>query len=109
MRDVEGEPPEETARRELAEEAGLVPGRLDLLLEMVPSPAMTDSVTTIYLASDCTGTTRSPHGPEEQQSELLHIPLDDAVSMVERGEIVDAKTVAALLLTARRVHGSDHG
>ena len=63
MRDVEGEPPEETARRELAEEAGLVPGRLDLLLEMVPSPAMTDSVTTIYLASDCTSTTRSPHGP----------------------------------------------
>jgi ADP-ribose pyrophosphatase len=109
MRDVEGEPPEETARRELAEEAGLVPGRLDLLLEMVPSPAMTDSVTTIYLASDFTATARSPHGPEEQQSQLLHIPLDDAVSMVERGEIVDAKTVAALLLTARRVHGSDHG
>jgi len=75
----------------------------------VPSPAMTDSVTTIYLASDCTATTRSPHGPEEQRSELLHIPLDDAVSMVERGEIVDAKTVAALLLTARRVHGADHG
>ena len=109
MRDVDGEPPEETARRELAEEAGLVPGRLDLLLEMVPSPAMTDSVTTIYLASDCTSTTRSLHGPEEQESELLHIPLDDAVSMVERGEIVDAKTVAALLLTARRVHGADHG
>ena len=91
------------------EEAGLVPGRLDLLLEMVPSPAMTDSVTTIYLASDCTPTSRTPHGPEEQESELLHVPLDEAVSMVERGEIVDAKTVVALLLTERRVHGSDHG
>ena len=29
MRDVEGEPTEETARRELVEEAGLAPGRLE--------------------------------------------------------------------------------
>ena len=41
MRDVEGEPTEETARRELAEEAGLVPERLDLLDRALPSPGMT--------------------------------------------------------------------
>ena len=51
MRDVPGEPPEETARRELIEEAGLAPGRLDLLTEFYPSPGMTDSVCTVYLAT----------------------------------------------------------
>ena len=76
---------------------------------MLPSPALTDSVTTIYLAPTARRRPRSLHGPEEEYSELLHVPLDDAVSMVERGEIVDAKTVAGLLLTERRLHGNDHG
>ncbi len=78
MRDVEGEPTEETARRELAEEAGLVPERLDLLIELVPSPGMTDGVTTVYLATGCTPVARQLHGPEEEHSRLLHVPLADA-------------------------------
>src|SRR6187549_3077231 len=45
MRDVEGEPPEETARRELVEEAGLAPATLERLVELYPSPGLTDSVT----------------------------------------------------------------
>lgn len=108
MRDVDGEAPEETARRELIEEVGLAPGHLELLVEMFPSPGMTDSVTTIYLASDCTAAERSLHGPEEEHSELLHLPLQDALAMVERGDIVDAKTVAGLLLTERRMRANDH-
>lgn len=107
MRDVDGEAPEETARRELIEEAGLTAGTLELLIELLPSPGLTDSVTTIYLASGCTPTERSLHGPEEEYSQLLHIPLDDAVGMVERGEITDAKSVAGLLLTERRLRTND--
>ncbi len=38
MRDVPGEPPEQTGRRELVEEAGLAAGEMRLLTEMVPSP-----------------------------------------------------------------------
>jgi ADP-ribose pyrophosphatase len=40
--------------------------------------------------------------------ELLHLPLADAVAMVEGGEITDAKSVVALLLTDRRLRSSDH-
>jgi ADP-ribose pyrophosphatase len=40
--------------------------------------------------------------------ELLHVPLADAVAMVERGEIADAKTVIALLLADKRLRASDH-
>lgn len=109
MRDVVGEPTAETARRELAEEAGLVPERLDLLVELYPSPGMTDSVTTVYLATGCTPVARQLHGPEEEHSRLLHVPLDDAVAMIENGEIADAKSVAGLLLTERRLRANDVG
>ncbi len=107
MRDVPGEPPQETARRELIEEAGLSPGRLDPLSELYPSPGMTDSVTTIFLATDCTATPRALHGPEEEDSRLLHLPLEDAVAMVEDGRIRDAKTVIGILLTERRLQAGD--
>ena len=69
---------------------------------------MTDSVTTLYLATDCTPVPHDRHGPEEEHMELLHLPLADALAMVERGEIADAKTVVALLLTDRRLRDSDH-
>ena len=107
MRDVEGEPPEETARRELVEEAGLDPGALSHLVDLYPSPGLTDSVTTIFLATGCRPTERSLQGPEEEHSELLHLPLADAVGLVLAGGINDAKTVAGLLLTERRLRADD--
>ncbi|MBA3606742.1 MAG: NUDIX hydrolase [Actinomycetota bacterium] len=109
MRDVDGEPTDTTARRELAEEAGLSAERVELLVELYPSPGLTDSVTTIYLATGCTPVERSLHGPEEEHSDVVHVPLDDAVAMIERGEISDAKSVAGVLLTARRVAAGDRG
>jgi 8-oxo-dGTP pyrophosphatase MutT (NUDIX family) len=103
MRDVEGEPPEETGRRELIEEAGLVAGAMVHLLDMLPSPGMTDSVTSVFLATGCTPAERSLHGPEEEHSELLHLPLEEALAMIDRGEIGDSKSVAGLLLTERHL------
>lgn len=108
MRDIEGEDTAEVARRELIEEAGLRAGHLDLLTEILPSPGMTDSVTTLYLATECTPAPHDRQGPEEEHMELLHLPLVEAVAMVERGEITDAKTVVSLLLADRRLRASDH-
>lgn len=108
MRDIEGEDTAEVARRELIEEAGLSAGRVDLLTEIFPSPGMTDSVTTIYLATECTVVAHDRQGPEEENMELLHVPLDSAIAMIERGEICDAKSVVGLLLTERRLRSSDH-
>src|SRR5262245_7210133 len=42
MRDIPGEPPEETGRRELTEEMGLRAGAMVHLIEMFPTPGMTD-------------------------------------------------------------------
>ena len=68
---------------------------------------MTDSVTTIYLATGCTPVARELHGPEEEHSRLVHLPLADAVAMVVDGRIADAKSVAGLLLTERRLRAGD--
>jgi nudix-type nucleoside diphosphatase (YffH/AdpP family) len=106
MRDIEGEEPIEVARRELVEEAGLSAGNLQLLTEIYPSPGMTDSITSIFLATDCTPTEFDRHGPEEDHMELLHLPLADAMAMVVSGEIADAKTVVGLLLAERQLAAS---
>lgn len=103
VRDVPGEPPEETGRRELVEEAGLEAGDLDHLVDIFPSPGMTDSICMIYLATECRPVDHDRQGPEEELMELLHVPLDDALAMIDRGEIADAKTVAGLFATERRL------
>ena len=103
MRDKPGEPPEETARRELMEEVGLQASDMVHLLDMYPSPAMTDSVTTVYLATGLSPVARELHGPEERHMEVLHLPLEVALEGIDRGEIRDAKTVAGLLLAERRL------
>ena len=109
MRDVDDEPLEQTATRELREEVGLVPGELEPILEMYPSPGMTDQVTTIFLATDCRTSERELHGPEEEHMTLLHLPLDEALAMIDRGRIRDSKTVVGLLATDRRLRRTDSG
>jgi 8-oxo-dGTP pyrophosphatase MutT (NUDIX family) len=103
VRDIDGEADEDNARRELVEEVGLRPGRLELLTSIYPSAGMTDSVNTIFLATDCTPAERRPHGPEEEHTEVIRLPLAEAIEWVEAGRIVDAKSVVGLLLAERRL------
>ena len=108
MRDVADEPTEVTAARELVEEVGLDAGRLQHLTNIYPSVGMTDSVLYLYLATELRAVERETHGPEEAHSEVVHLPLDDAVQMVLRGEIRDSKTVIGLLMVDRMLRVGDH-
>jgi 8-oxo-dGTP pyrophosphatase MutT (NUDIX family) len=101
MRDVPGEPTETTAQRELAEEVGLAAGRLDLMMDMVPSPGMSDAVTRIYLATECRPVATDHQGPEEEFAQILHVPLTEALAMIRDGQITDAKTVVGLYAAER--------
>lgn len=103
MRDVADEPTELTAARELVEEVGLQAGTLEFLVAFYPSVGMTDSVLHLFLATDLVEVERDTHGPEEAHMEVLHVDLADAVDMVLRGDIHDAKTVMGLLLVERRL------
>jgi 8-oxo-dGTP pyrophosphatase MutT (NUDIX family) len=103
MRDIADEPTEVTAARELVEEVGLQAGRLEHLVDFYPAAGMTDSVLTLYLATELSSVPRETHGPEEAHMEVLEVDVTDAVEMVLRGEIHDGKTIIGLLLLERRL------
>jgi 8-oxo-dGTP pyrophosphatase MutT (NUDIX family) len=100
-RDVPGEPPEATAARELEEEIGRRPGRLDLLCEFYNSPGFTDEHTTVFLATRLVDGARAATSAEEQAMSLERVPLADVETLVAAGEIVDAKSIIGLLLARR--------
>jgi ADP-ribose pyrophosphatase len=106
MRDVEGEPDIDNARRELVEEVGVVAGSLEPLVSIYPSPGMTDATLAIFLATDCHRVERTTHGPEEDASEVLVVPLTEALSWIDSGRICNATTIIALLLAERRLRGT---
>jgi ADP-ribose pyrophosphatase len=109
MRDIPDEPVEVTAARELVEEVGLRPGRLEPLVQFYPSAGMTDSVLHLFVATDLHPVPRNTHGPEEAHMEVFEVDLAEAVDMVLRGEIHDAKTIIGLLLVDRSVRGETSG
>jgi ADP-ribose pyrophosphatase len=102
MRDVTGEPTEETAQRELAEEVGLRAGRLEHVARFHNSVGFSDEAVVIYLATELTEVPDDRQESEEQHMHVERMPFDAALAMVDDGRITDAKTVIALLTLARR-------
>lgn len=102
-RDVHGEDPATTARRELAEEVGLHAGKLEKLGEFVNSAGFSDEHSTVYLGTELEAVPNDLQGVEELHMTVVEVPLDEVPAMIERGEITDAKTLIGLLLTLRRV------
>ncbi len=100
LRDVDGEPPEETARRELVEEAGYEAGSVEPLTRYRTSAGFSDEEVWLFVARDLSPVPRSVQGVEEESMTVEVTPLADAVAAVRRGEITDAKTIIALLLVA---------
>jgi len=103
-RDVDGETPEATATRELAEELGLAAGRMVSLAECYNSPGFCDEYAYIFAAFDLTDLGGSrPEGPEERAMTVERIPLGDTERLVSARELVDAKTIIGLLLARELV------
>lgn len=90
-----GEDPDETAKRELQEELGLVAARWDYLTTLDPFTTIVVSPTRIYLVRDLSEVDTSPEGTE--QIERITMPLPEAVAKVRSGEITHAPTCVALL------------
>ena len=103
LRDAEGEPPAETARRELAEEALLAAGRWSLLATTYNSPGFCDEEVQVYLAEDLTAADR-PEGfvveHEELDLTLERVPLVEAVQWVADGRIRNGSSIVGVLAAA---------
>ncbi len=104
-RDVAGEPPEETARRELAEEVGLVPSELVPLAVFHNSIGFSDEESHVFLGTGLERTAHDLQGIEEEHMTEHRVALRSAPELIAAGEITDAKTVIGLLLALRHVEG----
>ncbi|PRX98645.1 NUDIX domain-containing protein [Allonocardiopsis opalescens] len=100
LRDVEGEPPLRTAQRELAEETGHQADDWRVLLDLLPSPGISDERVHIFLArrlSPLPAADGFVRVHEEADLRLARVPLRDAVRKVLAGEIHNGIAAAGLL------------
>ncbi len=96
-----GESPETTAHRELQEESGQRAGRLEKLGWIWTTPGFTDETIHLFAAFDLE---TAPSRPEDDEViEIVPLPLDEALDLVWRGELTDAKSAIALIYAARLV------
>ncbi|OBB01922.1 ADP-ribose pyrophosphatase [Mycobacteriaceae bacterium 1482268.1] len=104
--DMGGEPPHITAARELKEEAGLSARTWRVLVDLVSAPGFSDEGVRVYLATELSDVGRPDAHDEEADLLVRWFPLDDAVHMALRGEIVNTIAVSGIL-AAHAVRG-DH-
>lgn len=90
-----GTDPELSAKRELAEETGLVASKLTEIQRLHLSNSVSDELAIIYLAQDLQLGEAAPEETEDLQ--LIKVPFAKAVEMVMNGEITDSMSVAAIL------------
>ena len=95
-----GEDPASCAARELAEETGYRAGRLERTGMILTTPGFTDERIHLFCAFEL-----SPGATAHEHNEVIRtevVPLRQALEMIDRGEISDGKTIAALFFAARR-------
>ena len=91
-----GERPQDCARRELAEEAGVEAAEWTALGAITPLPGYSDEVIHLYRARRLTPTRR--HLDADELLEVQEFAFETALTMIARQEIRDAKTITGLML-----------
>lgn len=92
------EEPLACGKRELKEETGAVSNDFTFLGELYPTPGYCGETIYMYLAKNLSFGKTNPD--EDEFLNVKKIPLKDAVDMILKGEIKDAKTQAAILKVA---------
>jgi 8-oxo-dGTP pyrophosphatase MutT (NUDIX family) len=93
------EDPLEGIKRELAEETGYAASRWRELIRFTVSNSVTDEEGVMFVATEPEEGAASPEPTEELATRW--VPFEEAIAMVDRGEIHDVITQAALSALAR--------
>ncbi|MGA2536614.1 MAG: NUDIX hydrolase [Terracidiphilus sp.] len=94
-----GEDPLAGAQRELAEETGYAAKKWKPLVEYYASPGFLGESMKVFIAEGLVAGDAHPEADEEIEFRL--VKLSDALKMIEKGEILDGKTLTSVLLYAR--------
>lgn len=96
-----GEVPEECARRELMEEVGFWPEKLELLSSFYTSPGFSNEMLYLYLARELVKK-QVDYVPGEFLEVVMH-SFPEALNKIASREIEDGKTIIGLLMAAHRL------
>jgi 8-oxo-dGTP pyrophosphatase MutT (NUDIX family) len=96
---LDDEDPLEGIKRELAEETGYAASRWRELIRFTVSNSVTDEEGVMFVATEPEEGAASPEPTEELATRW--VPFEEAIAMVDRGEIHDVITQAALSALAR--------
>ena len=97
----EGESPEKCAIRELREETGYSAATLEHLSSFFTTPGFTDERIHVFMAIGL-----EPGDQALESDEILDLHpthISEALKRVSTGEVVDAKSMLGILLSARRI------
>jgi ADP-ribose pyrophosphatase len=94
-----GEDPLEGAKRELAEETGYRAKKWRPLVEYYASPGFLGESMKVFLAEGLEP--GAAHPEEDEQIELRLVKLSELLKKIEKGAILDGKTLSSVLLYAR--------
>ena len=100
---LDGDTPADCVTREAMEEAGVAISNPRLVTHCFTSPGAIKERASMFLADYDSTASRARGGGHEHEGEdieVLEMPLDDALKMIERGEIVDMKTILLLQAAA---------
>jgi ADP-ribose pyrophosphatase len=97
-----GEDPALCAVRELKEETGYSAANWENIGMMYSSPGFCTEKMYLFLAHNLTASATSPEDDESLQVEL--VPFSEAVAKIERGEIIDAKSIVGLMRAWKKLN-----
>ncbi|WP_223277536.1 NUDIX domain-containing protein [Phaeocystidibacter luteus] len=92
--------PLDSAKRELREEVGLNAEHWKKIIEFETSNSVTDERAIIYVAEGLSNVGQDLD--ETEKLDIMHLPLEDAIGMVDNGEITDSLSVVGLMWMARK-------
>ena len=91
-----GEEADDTVHREMREETGYRPQRIERLGGFYSTPGFCTEYLHLYLATDLVAD--KLHAEDTDDIELVRVPLSRIYKLISSGTICDAKSIAGLLL-----------
>ena len=98
------EDPQDCAFRELEEETNNRARDMKFIMKVLPSPGYTSEWLYLYEAIDFEEVNDALAGDDDEFIDIIKLDIDEAYQKVLNGEIVDAKTVIAIMYAYQQVH-----